>query len=208
VEKAGLTAGVRAEGRAAIDSGPDRRPPPRLGPLLAVIATGGAAGSCLRYTASLLWPTRAGAFAWTTVGINVVGCATIGILMAVLSSGWAVHPLVRPFVGVGLLGGFTTFSTSALDARLLAVHGRAGMALAYLAVTVVGSMAGVSAAVALTRRVLAGARGRPGRPEGPRGCAPPPRATPADGTVRPDRAGTRSPAGPDRDGGRSSARSR
>lgn len=122
--------------------------------LLTVIAVGGAAGSCLRYGAGLLWPAPAGAFPWTTVTVNVAGCSAMGVLMGVLTSGRATHPLVRPFLGVGVLGGFTTFSTCAVEARALVSGGRAGMALAYLGITVLGTLVGVSAALRATRLAL------------------------------------------------------
>ncbi|OAA23390.1 CrcB protein [Frankia sp. EI5c] len=139
-----------------------RRAPARL---LAVIAAGGSAGASLRYAAALLWPTPAGTFPWTTLGVNVVGCAAIGVLMVLITVGRGVHPLARPFLGVGLLGGFTTFSTYAVDARGLAAAGRAPLALAYLALTVLGALAGVSAAVTVTRRITA--RHRRGSGEAP-----------------------------------------
>lgn len=125
--------------------------------LLVVIAVGCAAGACLRRGASLLWPTPAEAFPWTTLGVNLAGCAAIGVLMAAISARPGVHPLVRPFLGVGVLGGFTTFSAYAVEARGLVTAGRAGFALAYLGGTVLGALVAVSVATTVTRQ-LAGIR--------------------------------------------------
>jgi len=133
------------------------------GPLLAVIACGGALGATARYAASLLWPTPAGGFPWTTWCVNVVGCAVIGVFMVVITDVWAAHRLVRPFFGTGVLGGFTTFSTYAVDVRTLLADGRPGPALAYLAATPAAALAAVAAGVWTTRRLLAWRRSASGR---------------------------------------------
>lgn len=125
------------------------------GSLLAVIACGGAAGAAARYGASLLWPTPAGGFPWTTWWVNVVGCALIGAFMVVITEVWAAPRLVRPFFGTGVLGGFTTFSTYAVDVTKLLSGGRAGPALAYLAATPLAALAAVAAAAWAARRLLA-----------------------------------------------------
>ncbi|WP_328399035.1 CrcB family protein [Streptomyces sp. NBC_00390] len=124
--------------------------------VLAAISAGGAAGASARYGAQLLWPVPDGSFPWTVLGVNVLGCALIGVLMVLVTERggrWA-HPLVRPFLGVGVLGGFTTFSTYALDFSTLLEHGRAGLALAYAGGTVGGALLAVWSAAAGTRAAL------------------------------------------------------
>ncbi|MFJ1897121.1 MULTISPECIES: fluoride efflux transporter CrcB [unclassified Streptomyces] len=133
---------------------PTRTLNPQL-PVVAVVALGGAAGACARYGASLLWPTGADGFPWTTLVVNVIGCAVIGVFMVVISEVWAAHRLVRPFFGTGVLGGFTTFSTYAVDIQRLVDGGRARSGLAYLGLTLLAALAAVWSAVWLTRRVLA-----------------------------------------------------
>ncbi len=86
--------------------------------------------------------------------MNTAGCAAIGLLMVVITEVRAVHPLVRPFLGTGVLGGFTTFSTYAVDAERLLDTGRAGLALAYLALTVTLALGAVWAAAVATRQVM------------------------------------------------------
>jgi CrcB protein len=122
--------------------------------VVAVVALGGAAGATARYAASLLWPTADGAFPWTTLLVNVAGCVLIGVFMVVVTDVWAAHRLVRPFVGTGVLGGFTTFSTYAVGVQRLVAEGRPGTGLAYLAVTVCAAVAAVWGAARLTRRVI------------------------------------------------------
>lgn len=124
------------------------------GPVVCVVAVGGAIGASARYGASLLWPTPAGAFPWTTLLVNVVGCALIGVLLALIGEVWAAHRLMRPFLGTGVLGGFTTFSTYAVDFRQLVMDGHAPTGAAYLVATLLAAMAAVWAAAAGTRRVI------------------------------------------------------
>ncbi|MEU2026564.1 fluoride efflux transporter CrcB [Streptomyces sp. NPDC016469] len=123
--------------------------------VVAVVALGGATGASARYGASLLWPAAAGGFPWTTLVVNVTGCAVIGVFMVVISEVWAAHRLVRPFFGTGVLGGFTTFSTYAVDIEQLVSKDRAGTGLVYLGVTLLAALAAVWSAVWLTRRALA-----------------------------------------------------
>ncbi|MEU3862598.1 fluoride efflux transporter CrcB [Streptomyces sp. NPDC028722] len=126
--------------------------------VLTVIAVGGAAGASARYAAALLWPTGAAMFPWTTLCVNTVGCLIIGVFMMLVTQIWAAHRLLRPFFGTGVLGGFTTFSTYCADIERLVREGMAGIALAYLALTVGAAMAAVTVGVLVGRRV-----GRPVR---------------------------------------------
>ncbi|MEE4419252.1 MULTISPECIES: fluoride efflux transporter CrcB [Streptomyces] len=128
--------------------------PPRQGPVVAAVALGGGVGAAARYGAALLWPTEPGGFPWTTLVVNVVGCAIIGIFMVVITDVWAAHRLVRPFFGTGVLGGFTTFSTYAVDIQRLLAQGRTGAGLAYLALTLAAALTAVWITATLTRRVV------------------------------------------------------
>ncbi|KPI06393.1 CrcB-like protein [Actinobacteria bacterium OV450] len=158
-------------GAEAIDPDVDLHVPgqraERPGHVLAAIAAGGAVGASARYGAALLWPAGGADFPWTTFWTNVIGCALIGVLMALISEGGrtAPHPLVRPFCGVGVLGGFTTFSTYAVDFSRLLDAGEAGAALAYAGLTVVGALGAVWAGASLTRLATGlPVRGGPRRP--------------------------------------------
>ncbi|MDY0812945.1 CrcB family protein [Kitasatospora purpeofusca] len=124
------------------------------GPTVAVVAAGGALGAAARYGAGLLRPTGPSAFPWTTLLVNVAGCAVIGVFLVVITEGRPAHPLVRPFFGTGVLGGFTTFSTYEADFRRLVAEGRPGPAAAYLALTLLAALTAVWAAAGLTRGLL------------------------------------------------------
>ncbi len=128
--------------------------PARQGPVVAAVAIGGGVGAAARYGAALLWPTAPGGFPWTTLAVNAVGCAIMGIFMVVITDVWAAHRLVRPFFGTGVLGGFTTFSTYAVDVQRLLARGRAGAGLAYLALTLAAALAAVWITATLTRRIV------------------------------------------------------
>lgn len=130
--------------------------------VLAAIAVGGALGASARYGVGLALPHRADAWPWATLLVNVSGCLAIGVLMVLITEVWVAHRLVRPFLGVGLLGGYTTFSTYAGEAQQLILAGRPGPALGYLAATVVAALAAIAAGMAATRAVAVRTRARPG----------------------------------------------
>jgi fluoride exporter len=122
--------------------------------VLGAIAAGGVVGAEARYGLAEALPHHAGTFPWATLVTNLAGSLLIGVLMAVLASRTRPPQLARPFLGVGILGGFTTFSTYAVDLRALLAHGRPAVAAAYLALTLVGGLLAVGAGVVVTRRLV------------------------------------------------------
>ncbi len=139
---------------------PDSAPPPphhlaghdRHWDLLLVIAAGGAIGSLARWALTRLLPV-APDVPWATVVANLLGCLALGVLMVVVLESHRPHHYVRPFLGIGVLGGFTTFSTYALDVRTLAADGRLLVAALYLVGSVVGGLLAVGLGIAVTRAV-------------------------------------------------------
>ena len=122
--------------------------------ILAVVAVGGAIGATARYLIGEAWPTPAGAFPWATLVINVTGCALIGVLMVVVTDVLTRQRLLRPFLGTGVLGGYTTFSTYALDIHQLIVDRHPGTALLYLASTAAGALIAVWVTANATRGLI------------------------------------------------------
>jgi CrcB protein len=100
------------------------------------------------------WPAPRGAFPVSTLAVNVLGCALIGILMVLITDVWSRQRLLRPFLGTGVLGGFTTFSTYAVDIQRLGAGAHLGTALLYLAVTPIGALLAVWATATATRRLV------------------------------------------------------
>jgi len=121
--------------------------------VLAAVAVGGALGSATRYGLAVLWPTPAGSFPWTTLLTNLLGCALIGLLMRLVAVRADPHRLLRPFFGAGLLGGFTTFSSYALETRTLLAAGHLWLAGGYLLGTLCGAVLAVSLGMATGRAV-------------------------------------------------------
>jgi fluoride exporter len=122
--------------------------------VLAAISVGGAVGAAARYMVSATWPTSAGSFPFSTLAINVFGCALIGVLMVLITEVWSRQRLLRPFLGTGVLGGFTTFSTYTVDIQRLVADAHTGTALLYLALTPVGALLAVWVTATATRRLV------------------------------------------------------
>ena len=134
-------------------SGPGRRGREDIA-VLAAIAAGGAAGAAARYLIGAAWPTPAGPFPVRTLAINVLGCALIGVLMVLITDVWSRQRLLRPFLGTGVLGGFTTFSTYTVDVQGLVTGTHPGPALLYLALTPIGALLAVWMTATTTRRLV------------------------------------------------------
>jgi CrcB protein len=139
-------------------------PPPVLAgqsSLLAIVAAGGALGSLARWGAGLALPTGPDGFPWTTLGINVLGSLLIGALIALVADAGtgrrAAHPLARPFLGTGVLGGFTTFSGYAVEGQQLLLGARYAAAAGYLLGTAGAALLAAWAGLALVR-LVAGSR--------------------------------------------------
>jgi fluoride exporter len=122
--------------------------------IIGAIAAGGVIGALARYQVGLWWPIPATGFPGATLTINVVGCLLIGILMVCINEAVRPHPLVRPFLGAGVLGGFTTFSTYSVDLQHLLSVGAVGTALEYLAATALGAVAATGVGIVVTRRLV------------------------------------------------------
>jgi CrcB protein len=121
-----------------------------------LVFLGAGIGGALRHGVNLGCARYCGvAFPWGTLTVNVAGSFIMGALAAWLAfragEGWS-QPL-RLFLATGILGGFTTFSAFSLDAVLIWERGEAGLAAAYAAASVVLSIAGLVAGLALMRTV-------------------------------------------------------
>lgn len=113
--------------------------------VLAAISVGGAIGAVARYSLAVAVPHRAGQFPWATFLTNVSGCLLIGVLMVLINEVWPARRLLRPFLGVGVLGGYTTFSTYSVDVQQLVTAGSTRDGLVYLAGTLVTALLAVYA---------------------------------------------------------------
>ena len=122
--------------------------------ILLAIALGGALGALARWSLAEALPHAPDQVPWATGLANITGCFAIGVLLALLSERRPHSRLLRPLLGTGVLGGYTTFSTYALDTRDLLAAGRPAVATAYLFGTLLVGLVAVVAAIRLTERWL------------------------------------------------------
>ena len=128
--------------------------------VLGVIAAGGALGSVARHLVGTAVPAGPAGMPWGTFLVNVTGCFVLGALMVFVLEVWRPSRYVRPFLGVGVLGGYTTFSTASMEAVELAGRGSWPVVAAYLLGSVVAGLAAAWLGVILARVT---ARRRPRR---------------------------------------------
>ncbi len=122
---------------------------------LVLVGVGGAVGSICRYLVGvgalrLMGP----AFPWGTLIVNLVGSFLIGVLVELIVARFAASTELRLLLVTGFLGGFTTFSSFSLDAFALYERGDVLSALAYVAASLVLSLAAVAVGVVVARSVL------------------------------------------------------
>lgn len=122
--------------------------------VVAVIALGGALGGLARWGLAEAWPHARDGLPWSTMLANVSGALALGVLMVLVVEVWTEHRYIRPFFGVGVLGGYTTFSTYMLDARTLLVEGQAVLAFGYLFGTLLLGLLAVWVGSALGRTAV------------------------------------------------------
>jgi CrcB protein len=127
--------------------------------LYAAVMVGGAIGSALRYAMSA-WISEAthSTFPWGTLVVNVIGSFVIGLFTGLTGPDGPllVSPVARAFVTIGILGGFTTFSSFSLQTMLLVQDGQwfsaAGNILSSVVLCLVAAGAGIAVASMLPGR--------------------------------------------------------
>jgi CrcB protein len=124
--------------------------------MILAIAAGGALGSVARHLLSGRIALRFGSdFPWGIFTVNILGGFVMGLLVELLALRWSMSNEWRAFLTVGILGGFTTFSTFSLDAVLLIQRGEHGLAALYIIGSVAVSIGALFGAMMLARAVLA-----------------------------------------------------
>ena len=119
-----------------------------------LVMAGGAVGAALRYQLARILPVSAGGWPWPTFAANVAGGLAMGVLAAWASrQGEAGAPL-QLLLGVGLLGGFTTFSAFSLEMAMMVERGQMMLAFSYALGSVLLALVALFAGLALGRGVL------------------------------------------------------
>ena len=119
-----------------------------------LVALGGGLGAASRFGVSLAVPARADAWPWATFGINLVGSLLIGMLAGWLSSRGDAGEPWRLFLGVGVLGGFTTFSAYSLETMRMIERNDCVGASTYSIGSVIAGLVAVAIGLAMAKRVL------------------------------------------------------
>ncbi len=120
-----------------------------MNPIIPVML-GGAVGAALRYLTSTMFARAPGNFPYATLSVNVIGGFAMGILAAFVLRGSASEGL-RLFIGVGILGGFTTFSAFSLESFQMIERGQMGLAAGYALASVAGSIAALAIGYTVAR---------------------------------------------------------
>jgi len=121
--------------------------------VLAAIAAGGFFGALARFEVSAAWPTPVSHFPWATFVINTSGALFLALVLTTLLGRPGAWPYARPLVCVGFAGSWTTMSAFALEADLLAKHGRMATMALYVVATVVAGLLSAGIGIAVGRRM-------------------------------------------------------
>ncbi len=103
------------------------------------VGLAGGLGSIARYHIGLFGNARAGQFPWGTLAVNLLGSLLISILMSLVLRG-RLDESTRIAIGIGFLGGFTTYSTFNFETIAMAQSGEWGRAILYVAATLIGCL--------------------------------------------------------------------
>ncbi len=121
------------------------------------VAAGGALGAPARYEIGLHVHAASGSFPWATFWINVSGAFLLGVFATLVLERLPASRYARPFVAVGFLGAYTTYSTMAVDTVTLLQHGHIGLGVVDLVASVAGGLGAVYAGI-LSGRALPSSR--------------------------------------------------
>ena len=117
-----------------------------------LVFVGGGLGSCLRHAVNVICPRLLGNhFPYHTFIINITGSTIMGLIAGYLAFKGDAAQSWRLFVMTGVLGGYTTFSAFSLDAGLLYERGELGLAALYVLGSVLLSIIGLFAGLAIIR---------------------------------------------------------
>jgi CrcB protein len=120
---------------------------------LAAIFSGGIAGALARTGLAEAFPASAGSWPWPTFAVNVAGAFMLGYFVTRLQERLPTSSYRRPFLGTGVCGALTTFSTMQLELYKMIEAGHWALALGYASATIVVGFLAVAGATAMVRRV-------------------------------------------------------
>lgn len=119
---------------------------------MAAVFAGGALGTLARAGFEELAAPDPGRWPWPTFTVNILGAFLLGVFVTRLLERLPVSSYRRPFLGTGLCGGLTTFSTMQVETLKMVEHGHYGLAAGYLAASISAGLVAVFLGTALVRR--------------------------------------------------------
>jgi CrcB protein len=122
---------------------------------VAAVGVGGFFGGVARYALGLAWPAHGAAFPWATFTINTTGAFLLALLLIVVLEVLPPTTYLRPGLGTGFCGAYTTFSSVAVAADQFTAHGRATLAAGYVGASVFAGLAAASFGMILGRSIAA-----------------------------------------------------
>jgi fluoride exporter len=136
--------------------GPPTHQIPHLPPgVLVAIFVGGIVGGLTRYGIGRAWPPRSDGFPWDIFAINISGAFALAVLLVCVLEVLPQTHYVRPALGTGFLGAFTTFSSLAVASDQLLAHGHPGLAIGYVGGSLFGGMAAAALGLVVARGLSA-----------------------------------------------------
>ncbi len=122
---------------------------------LAAVFAGGFLGTVARAELAEALPYTTGQWPWATFAVNILGALMLGYVATRLQERLPVSAYRRPFLGTGVCGGLTTFSTMQVELLRMLDAGDVVLAVAYAGISIVAGFVGVALATNLVRRAQA-----------------------------------------------------
>jgi CrcB protein len=128
---------------------------------IAAVFGGGCCGGLARYEVTEAWPTRPDGFPWATFLVNTVGAFALALLLVLVIEVLRPTTYLRPALGTGFLGAWTTFSALTTGVAELVAHRQLATAGSYLGATVLAGLAAAASGLVLGRSISAYRRRSP-----------------------------------------------
>ena len=135
---------------------PRRRRPQPEWDVLAAIAVGGALGGLARWAIENAFAAPRDTFPWATFVVNISGAFVLSLLLVLVVDVFPPSRYARPFLAVGFLGAYTTFSTWMIEADQLVSHGEAQLGAGYLLASMFAGFGAVSFGLIIGRAIVSG----------------------------------------------------
>jgi CrcB protein len=131
--------------------------------LVGAVFVGGCIGGIARYGVTRLWPTSANGFPWATFVINISGAFVLALLLVLITDWLPPNRYMRPLLGTGFCGAWTTFSSVAVSTDQLVAHNHAVTGILYVIASLGVGLVAAAAGLATGRLIARGPAGRRGR---------------------------------------------